>query len=205
MHRCCRLAILTVVALAPLAGGCSHPDQPESRVQENVGIWPPELKRSLALNDGTWDWQWRQTDGRCGCCSLTLTGNVYCWQLSGDPGDTTLELTPCDTAWLAITLDAPGDLATTPPLPRMALISDAWPDLVSMLCALITPRFEAKVTHWPTTPVPVSAPDAVSGDVDLGHPSRSLRGKHPPSTSGGPDDPPGQPRPTARDPHRRGG
>ena len=96
-----------------------------------------------------------------------MDGEVFRWRLADEPRDTSLVLAPVDPEWLTLELAVPGDLASTPPLPRLPLISDAWPDLVSMLRALITPRFDAVVTHWPDVPVPVKAPVAVSGDVDL--------------------------------------
>ncbi|MBE0566899.1 MAG: hypothetical protein IH621_13130, partial [Krumholzibacteria bacterium] len=53
------------------------------------------------------------------------------------------------------------------PLPRLAVDSGAYADLVALLADLTGPRFAGRVTHWPDRPIPLRIPPAESGSVDL--------------------------------------
>ena len=128
----------------------------------------------LQLQDGTWTWQWSS----CGAAGnsppqkawLTIDGERYGWKLRGRTAageESGLLLVPGDASWLSVKAPSFCDLAHTPPLPRLRIDSAAYPDLVSMLRDLTTPRFGGVVTQWPAYPVPVSSPAAVSGAVDL--------------------------------------
>lgn len=157
-----------------LLAGCSRSDSPLEPVADTFGTWPGDLKEWLQVSDGAWLWRWSadlEPAGRhTGSAVLSIRGEHYRWRLNGitavsDPVD--LRLTPADTFWLGMQVADLAALSATPPLPRLAIDSPAYPDLVAMLRDLLTPRFDAVVTHWPGSPVPVGSPPAQSGDVDL--------------------------------------
>ena len=140
-----------------------------------IGTWAPNLKEFLDLADGVWTWQWQAASEQgaltAGTARLIITGCHFRWQFGGADAagaeSRRLALAPRDSLWLCIRVADRGELALTPPLPRLAVDSAFYPDLVTMVRALTTPRFGGVVTHWPAYPVPVGSPTAVSGEVDL--------------------------------------
>lgn len=169
-----RVARVTLAMLGILAvGGCSRPDEPTSPHLEMIGTWPPALKEWLGVADGASSWRWTtSSDGRGGRAELRVAAGGYRWRLQGvvpadlAPADT-MQLVPRDAIWHSFVVPHAEALATTPPLPRSAVASAAYEDLVAMLQDWHLPRFAAGVTHWPGYPVPVRSPAAQSGEVDL--------------------------------------
>ncbi|HOX26215.1 MAG TPA: hypothetical protein PLL30_06460 [Candidatus Krumholzibacteria bacterium] len=152
---------------ALLLVGCSRPDLPEPAACEHAGAWPAGLTAWLGVPDGQWQWTWSRPDGVSGAGVLTSDGSSFRWDLAGTGGQHAIALAPDDPRWLPLQVSTGSVLAGTPPLPCLAVDSTAYPDLVSMLRELITPRFGGVVTHWHGEPVPVRSPAAASGDIDL--------------------------------------
>lgn len=168
-------SLLATLVLCAACAGCSGRDRPDAPPSSIIGAWPPRLKETLQVPDGSWSWRWHQVEGRerglGGPARLTSDGPEYRWRLQGrkPAAAGALSLVPAadDTFWLPLRVRDPGELAVVPPLPVLAIDSPAYPHLVAMLRDLITPRFGGLVTHWPAYPVPVGSPTAQSGAVDL--------------------------------------
>ena len=141
---------------------------------EFSGTYPPELVEELTIPSGFTTWTWSARDDTVSrSAELIIDGTAWLWQLAVDPDDpglpTVIHLEP----------DAPDDWhemeihtdVTRPgegmPLPRRAIRSPHYADLLHLLQALTTPHFDQHVTHWFRRPVPVAAGPAVSGAVDL--------------------------------------
>jgi hypothetical protein len=168
-------AAATVAAIAVL-GGCDGPAAPRPAggtesspgpgSAEVAGTWDEALWRLLAPDDGATGWAWSAaTDS--GRAELVVAGAEYRWRLTPPPPAGRLRLVPDGERWLPMAVGRWDALADAPPLPRIAVASTAYPDLVSMLRELLQPRFAGRVPHWAARPVPVGAPPAVSGEVDL--------------------------------------
>ena len=145
------------------------PGSPEPDGLTVAGQWAPALHRWLDPPDGAVPWRWASRTGADrGRAVLTIAGRAYRWDFPDPPPAGPLQLVPGSTGWLPVRVASPAELAAVPPLPEIPLRSPAYPDLVSMLHALLTPRFDGVVPHWPDRPVPVRAPaGAISGEVDL--------------------------------------
>lgn len=174
---------LTCLALA----GCQSAVQPEAPLQAADQIaanmttsYDDNLRRFLGLTDGIWHWEWtrRASTGECfrGSALLQLSGLCARWQLLGAPGSLpatqtaagVLCLEPLDsTHWHTLKVAWPPRFNSLLPLPRLAVQSAHYADLLHLLQELTTPRFERVVHHWPGAPIPVRAGPAVSGEVDL--------------------------------------
>lgn len=147
---------------------------PPPVVHELAGRYPEELVAELGIPPGRSVWSWR-ADGMTSPrpAELQIDGTAWRWRLDGDPQrpetPARLYLEPADPdAWhgLEIRTDTarPGEGF---PLPRRAIRSPHYADLLHLLQELTRPRFDRHVTHWFRRPVPVAAAAAVSGDVDL--------------------------------------
>lgn len=155
----------TITTLLALLGSCST--APEPSPIEVVGRLSPDLKECLQIVDGSTRWQWHAPAlGLTGPATLEVGGRHCRWSLADVPDDS-LIVTSETTGWLSLSVAGPEQLAALPPLPRRPVESPAYADLVSFARAMIMPRFDGRVPHWPSWPVPVSSPDAISGDVDL--------------------------------------
>jgi hypothetical protein len=158
-------SLVSVVLIAAVITHSACTTAPEEPTHSVVGRFDPELKCWAKISDGTSSWSWR--DGQSGGeANLAIDGSGYRWRFDGVPAGT-LRLAPRDASWHTITVADAFDLAGIPPLPRLAVATTAYPDLVTMARDLTSPRFESIVTHWPRWPVPVSSPPAVSGENDL--------------------------------------
>jgi len=156
-----------ILVLSTMVVGCSGPENPEIPDSEIVGTWTGSLKDSLHIPSGDHQWNWTTPEGNHGTLTLFTDDHGWQWEDAGILPATTLNLIPEDPSWLPLALDGPEQLSLTPPLPSVALQTEAYPDLVAMVRDLTTPRFEAVVTSWPSFPVPVSSPEALVGDLDL--------------------------------------
>jgi hypothetical protein len=159
--------ILAVAVLICAAQSCRRADPAEPAPWEAIGIWPPGLRQCLEIGDGRWSWNWRGPDRTRGEATLTVAGSRYRWRLDPPPPEGEIELICAVERWLSFRLTGTEQLTTMPPLPRLPCDSAAFDDLVAMLRALITPRFAGRVPHWPDWPIPVRAPEAASGGLDL--------------------------------------
>jgi hypothetical protein len=126
-------------------------------------------------------WQWRirspQGNIRRGLALLVLEDRGVRWSLLGDHG-TPLQ-TPPDSGWLTLlpliptswhTVQAPWPAACREaplPLPRQAVQSSRYADLLGLLQDLLGAQERRSLRRWPAIPVPVRAPAATSGEVDL--------------------------------------
>ena len=158
-------SLIGITLLGALA--CSRPDAPETDTWVAIGTWSVELRDWLQLDPGRWPWHWTDAGGNRGAAQLVLDQRSYRWRLDGVPAAGPLCLVAESSSWLPIRVDQREDLMSTPPLPRLKTDSGAFPDLVTMLRDLITPRFAGRVVHWPSWPVPVRAGVARSGSIDL--------------------------------------
>jgi hypothetical protein len=167
--------VLALSLACCLGSGCGTHEQPAAPSVEIIGTWAPDLREWLKVNDGAWTWSWLAEDDHgqaaSGTARLRALGDRYHWRLA-EPAAAALalarfRLTPQDSCWLPMQAPDLEALADMPPLPRLALDSAAYPDLVAMLRDLLTPLFGAVVVHWPAYPVPVRSPPAQSGEVDL--------------------------------------
>ncbi|MBC8423425.1 hypothetical protein H8E07_04820 [bacterium] len=179
--RSCAPAVLWVIGifLLGLTNGCGSGDPgdpgsggPESRTIS--GVYPDELASLLDTAPGSHAWRWRAPDtGSARPARLTIEGVRWSWRLDLDPAAPSLpprlRLEPLEPD-LWHDFEARPD-TTTPgawfPLPRQAVRSPYYHDLLALLQALITPRFGQRVCHWYTRPVPVGGGPAASGAVDL--------------------------------------
>jgi len=126
-----------------------------------------------------WTWTWQDSAGgtTTGTAWLELGPGHGHWSFvpaiarlnesSTAPG--LLTLTPRDTQrWhhLSRPWPPPGALPLLP-LPRQRTTSAHYADLLHLLQDLTSPWFNQVVTHWSRHPIPVRAPAAPSGDLDL--------------------------------------
>ena len=162
------VAVLILSSAWPFHG-CDRPGEPRPALREVIGPWTAPLRTITGIDEGSWRWTWRATADSTvsGPVELVVGDGRYRWRFPATAAPGPVVLTPEAPPWL--TMDAPSvdDLVGMPPLPALPVDTDAWPDLVSMARALVTPRFGGYVPHWPARPVPVAAADMVSGDVDL--------------------------------------
>jgi hypothetical protein len=162
-----RRKLVPLAALVPVLLSCGGRDPVAPPLQQSIGTWPPGLRQTLGLGDGRWAWRWRGADGAHGAAELEIVAERFIWRLADPPPAGPLSLASESERWLPVRVADPAQLGDVPPLPSLACDSPAFADLVSLLRHLITPRFEGRITHWPRVPVPVSAPEAVSGGLDL--------------------------------------
>jgi len=142
-----------------------------------VGVdYGDSLAAFLRLADGVSLWTWHGADAAgdsvCGAAELSVAGRFATWRLRGDgpaPPPGRLRLRPADPdAWHHQSVPwppaAPRDWL---PLPRQALDSAAYADLLDLLQRLTDARFRRRVTHWPAAPLPVVAAPTPCGELDL--------------------------------------
>ncbi len=181
-------AILSAILSAILVqAGCSAPADPSAPAPPAAsrliaGRYPAELCRLTPPPAGEHRWTWRAETGAggdpplltvTGSALLTVAGRDWCWRLTTTPGDTVLP----DT--LLLRPDAPDlwhEFLVEPdslrpdgwlPLPRAAVASAHYADLLHLVQGLTQPRFAGVVTRWDPWPVPVGGGPAQSGAVDL--------------------------------------
>ncbi len=178
------LAIATVLAAILVPGGCSPPADPSAPAppaepRRVVGRYPAELCRLTPPPAGEHRWTWRGAGDDPallnvgGPALLSVVGRDWCWRLTTTPGDTALP----DS--LLLRPDAPDlwhEFLVAPdsprpggwlPLPRAAVASAHYADLLHLVQGLTQPRFAGVVTRWDPWPVPVGSGPAQSGAVDL--------------------------------------
>jgi hypothetical protein len=167
-HAATAQAVL-ILSMILIIGGCDRPGRPQPALREVIGPWTASLRTTTEIDQGAWPWTWRAAadSAASGPVELVIGGGLYRWRFLGTPASGPLEMAPAGGLWLAMDVPDVDALAGMPPLPVLPVDTDAWPDLVSMARALVTPRFGGYVPHWPARPVPVGAADMVSGDVDL--------------------------------------
>lgn len=174
-------AVAAVLSAILVQAGCSAPADPSSPEPPAVsrrfcGRYPVELCRLTPPPAGEHRWTWRVASGAgpaLGSAMLTVAGRDWCWRLTTTPGDTVLP----DT--LLLRPDAPDlwhEFLVFPdslppgawlPLPRAAVASAHYADLLHLVQGLTQPRFAGVVTRWGPWPVPVGGGPAQSGAVDL--------------------------------------
>ncbi len=159
--------VLVIASLVSSIPSCSRLDPLEETTWEAIGTWPSGLRKCLAVENGRWSWRWMGDGESGGTAQLIVADRSYHWRLDREPPPGTVRLVPVGSRWLSVAASDATSLATTPPLPRLKCDSEAYSDLVALLRALITPRFAGRVVHWPERPVPVRAPAASSGGLDL--------------------------------------
>lgn len=165
--------------LAPV----EEPVLPANRLIVTARFTRP-LATFVGLRDGLSSWTWRTsstTPPDHGPAELAISDEVCTWTLLpavtgmsgtiGSPPDSaaSLLLAPDDTASWHIMRASWTDRVAQPwlPLRRQSVESTIYADLLPLLQELTTPRFDRIVVHWPDRPLPVRAPVAVSGDLDL--------------------------------------
>lgn len=172
-----RFACLGLSLLA-MASACDAPvvsvPWPPPVVHELSGRYPAELVAELAIPSGRTGWLWSAAGiSPPRAAELIIEGRAWLWRLEGVSGETAppvrIRLVPDDPdAWheMEIHTDTsrPGEGF---PLPRRAVRSPHYADLLHLVQELTRPRFDRHVTHWYRRPVPVAAGAAVSGTLDL--------------------------------------
>lgn len=160
------------------AAGCGDTGtivpQPPDPLVEFGGTYPPELVEELAIPSGLSAWTWCAADDTASrAAELRIDGTAWLWRLVVDPDEPDLPVV------IRLRPDAPDDWhdmlihtdVTRPgegmPLPRRAIRSPHYADLLHLLQSLTAPHFDQHVTHWFRRPVPVAAGPAESGEVDL--------------------------------------
>jgi hypothetical protein len=132
------------------------------------GGWSGDLVDWLRIPAQTTMWRWiTGTPADSGTVILTTDRTGYRWRFPGPPPTGAVRVQPPGEAWLSIEVPNWHGLATVPPLPVLPVQTATYPHLVAMLRDLLEPRFGGVVPHWPGRPVPVAAPEAISGEVDL--------------------------------------
>ncbi|MBK9303147.1 MAG: hypothetical protein IPM94_04475 [bacterium] len=171
-------ALAAALVAAGGAGGCAAPAAPPAPPPPGertvAGTYPAALRRLAPAPAGTHRWTWRAAGSvSTGPATLTVAGGSWTWRLATTPGDTappdTLLLRPADPdLWhefrVAARPDRPDGWL---PLPRVAVASAHYADLLHLVQELTRPRFDGVVTRWALQPVPVGCGPAVSGAVDL--------------------------------------
>ncbi len=177
--------LIGAVGLTFLAGACAMGPESGGTAQTDRSVdsllamgYGESLGNFLGIEAGDWTWRW-QVDGSPtagGPAHLAVRGDTAGWRLG--PADTgvlplvgdSLSLLPEDPfAWhamMAVVDPTPGRGPL--PLPRQAVDSAAYADLLDLVQRLTTPRFRARVIAWRVWPVPVLAPPTPCGDLDLG-------------------------------------
>jgi len=165
--RCALLAALfSQTACLKGPAGPTTPSGGDPSVIVVEGVYAPDLARLVDVADGTHAWRWRAVDASTSSpATLTIAGPRWSWRLVGN-GSTEaagpsrpdmLALVPEDPdVWHGF--ETPADTCVPGawlPLPRMALDSPFYYDLLDLLQHLIAPRFDLRVCHWYRRPVPV--------------------------------------------------
>jgi hypothetical protein len=141
---------------------------PETAPWTVSGGWSDALVDWLRVPAQTGTWRWSTgTPSDSGIVTLTTNHAGYRWRFDGPPPLGSVRVDPPGNGWLSLHVPNWHDLAAVPPLPELSVQTEAYPHLVAMLRDLLEPRFGGVVPHWPGQPVPVAAPAAVSGEVDL--------------------------------------
>lgn len=159
-----------LICLCCLLTGCdgSSPTRPQE-VRTLRGSWSPLLKPLFPSLTGDWSWSWTE-GGDGGPATLEVRGDVWTWRLlqseAGTLPDASPQLTPADSlVWHTLRVD--GSEGGWLPLPRLPVESPFHLDLLHLLRELTHGAFGERVPGWFTRPIPVHAPPAVSGAVDL--------------------------------------
>jgi hypothetical protein len=172
---------LLAVALL-LALGCSEPNDPGSPDTPTptrlTGSWKTELGETEGFTPGVWNWSFTWADSLVGSSQLelkSLSGGHQGWIISWvfqpplpddyDLGE--IVLTPRkEDSWHKFRWNC-GDFPVPLPLPRLAVDSAMYSNLLGLIKELTTPYFDQIVTHWPQYPIPVRLFPASNGPVDL--------------------------------------
>ncbi len=162
--------------------GCIQPIGPLEKKKESIPetsfSWSTPLVNSDGWETGTWNWTYYSNEGCTGEARMELSplpGEILGWKirwkfspaLPASMLDKTLYLEPADAGywhnqkWLVKENGAPV------PIPRIAVDSTLYPDLLALLKELTTPYFNQIVTHWPGFPIPVRLVEANNGPLDL--------------------------------------
>ncbi|MCP4570750.1 MAG: hypothetical protein GY838_00190 [bacterium] len=177
--------VLTLVATLVMAGcgGGDDPSEPSVQLPPGpAGVVPPAAVRACSWPAGRWEWTWSASaNGPRGTAALRITptpdATKWAWAFTPEPPPgRPLDLTPlAHDRWLAFRWDG-RDLPGPLPLPRTAVASGHYSDLVDLLRDLTTLRFGAVVTGWTDDPdddhrarppIPVDPGAPVTGPVDL--------------------------------------
>lgn len=173
------LPLLAVLAAA-CRGPAAPPAPPEQPAPGTTGTVTRLAEGACPWPAGDWDWAW-SADGIRGAANLRVRtgteGTRWTWSFDpAPPTDQPVDLVPAAPEhWLALAWNggaAPGPV----PLPRTAVASGHYEDLVELLRALTRPRFGGIVTGWTDypdgdrragPPIPVDPGPPVAGAVDL--------------------------------------
>ncbi len=130
----------------------------------------------LDVQPSTGPWTWSLASNgkdRSGSARLEFDGRRIRWILNGlsvSAPDSGLHLEPLDPlVWHGF--DVPTDPKAPGrwlPLPRRAVRSPYYADLLDLLASLTSPLQGGQVRRWARDPIPVTPSTALSGDLDLG-------------------------------------
>lgn len=171
-----RFAAFVLLALAAGAGaGCGRLDDRAAPPLSVSGALPTVPPSVAAWPPGRWAWSWTAgATGPVGTAELLIapdrTGGRWTWTPQGaapPPGLSLLLVPARPDVWLPLQLPPDAAPGAWLPLPRLPVDSGHYDHLVALLVDLTTPRFAARVTHWPALPIPVRIGVARSGEVDL--------------------------------------
>jgi hypothetical protein len=157
------------------------PGEPRHLYHSSTFIYSNDLYCFLNPGDSVWEWSWTiippDSSLITGTAQLTLAGCEGSWRLECPPELPNAALTASGLLHLIPsqpqvwhTLEVFWDPVVPTvllPLPRHAIQSPHYADLLHLVQELTTPKFSQIVTHWPQSPVPVRPVRAVSGEVDL--------------------------------------
>lgn len=161
----------------------AHPSSPDLNHPTSIisFTYSDSLYRFLKPGTASSFWTWTCQDNvggtTAGTAWLELGHGHGRWRFAvasaglnaSSPGCNLLTLTPRDTQrWHNLSLPwPPADETPLLPLPRQPLASAHYADLLHLLQDLTDPWFAQVVTRWPHHPIPVRAPAALSGELDL--------------------------------------
>ena len=176
-------AVLFVPLAALCIPGCGAdgpPLQPGvvSHVYEVSGRWPAGFSHFLEACPARSDWSWRSARRDSlrppASARLETDGTGYTWRLeesgrsASDLAVSGLLLTPADSVrWHEMRTDPADSVSGWLPLPRRAVESAHYLDLLHLMSALAPGSFENRVRHWQVRPIPVDPGQSRSGAVDL--------------------------------------